>query len=102
MDGVPGYYFGSGSLKNHQLEILNLSGASGFCRISNLSRNFFTNVPSIKVLDLSYCSLNKTTKGCLRILQNLTHLDISHNYQLTMCGLKNIAEGLHFTSIKVL
>ncbi|XP_062593095.1 toll-like receptor 4 [Saccostrea cucullata] len=102
MDGIPGYILGSGFLENCLLETLNFTGVTGICKIYNLTEDFFSNVPSLKYLDLSHCALNQTRKTFSRSLQNLVYLDVSYNRQLTMCGLKNITEGLNSTSIKVL
>ena len=84
------------------LRILDLSGKTGICSITQLNSSAFQYMTNLKEVNVSECNLQTVHKGTFSSITNLTILDISFNDELTMKVLPNISHDLQFTSAKVL
>ena len=102
LDGVPNASFNTSYLDLQHLTRLRMSGQCGFCDVRELTNSTFENLPNLKVLDLSNCTVTNVHAGTFKMLQNLNWLDLSLNRQLGFTPLRNISYSLKFTMIDFL
>ncbi|CAC5412711.1 unnamed protein product [Mytilus coruscus] len=79
-----------------------VSGFSGYCKMTILMPNTFKYIPYVKRLDLSNCGINAIVSGTFRGLVYLKYLDLSDNRCLKFKGLANVTYDLPSTSLEVL
>ncbi|XP_052064974.1 toll-like receptor 4 [Mytilus californianus] len=87
-------------LKN--LTIIDISGFTGFCKMTILAKKTFLFLPQITHLNLSKCKIQYILKGTFEILRNIFELDVSLNTCLGFETLENITTDLQHSAIKIL
>ncbi|XP_052072964.1 toll-like receptor 4 [Mytilus californianus] len=84
------------------LQEVDVSGFSGYCKMTVLMPNTFKYIPYVKRLDLSKCGINAILSGTFRGLVYLKYLDLSDNRCLKFKGLANVTYDLPSTSLEIL
>lgn len=102
VDGLLNATFGEGFASLTKLTHLNLSGRKGYCGIRHLSNNAFTNLSSLRLLNISSCKLNIIDRSTFSPLKSITILDVSDNEYLGFDRLGESFYGLRHSSIRVL
>ena len=84
------------------LNILDISGLSGKCKVKTLTSETFKYVPALEYVDISSCQINHIYPGTFKFMSNLSYLDVSFNTCLRFQGVVNLTFDLPYTSIKIL
>ncbi|CAG2204151.1 unnamed protein product [Mytilus edulis] len=81
---------------------IDLSGITGNCKMTILTKKTFVFLPQITHLNLSKCKIQHIFKGTFAILRNISNLDVSLNTCLRFETLENITTDLQYSAIKIL
>lgn len=100
LDGLPNEKFPDHYRNLDSLRCMTLSGLNGYCNISVVSNTTFENLPHIRELDISNCSITNIYAGAFQRLSKLERLDLSLNLQLGFKMARNVTYSLQFTNIK--
>ncbi|KAK7482591.1 hypothetical protein BaRGS_00026192 [Batillaria attramentaria] len=100
IDGLANRTFGPGFLSLTNLSTLSLSGKSGYCGMSTLTRETFANVPHVQRLNLSDCVIVHLAPDTFSSVKSLRDLDLSFNQALGFDDLGDAFEGLSETRLE--
>ncbi|XP_046573907.1 toll-like receptor 4 [Haliotis rubra] len=101
LDGLPAD-FGPGFSQMRNLRNLTLSGYRKYCKLPVLQNTTFSNVPTVHLLNISFCDVKRTDLLTFQPLKQIHLIDISDNERLSFDNLTNATYGLQHSSLQVL
>ncbi|XP_052777704.1 toll-like receptor 4 [Mya arenaria] len=90
------------NLSFSHLTSLILGGDETLCNINTIRSSMFTQLPSLRKLQLRNCQIRRVENGSFSNLKNLRFLDLSSNPYLTFSAMPNFTFGLIPTNISFL
>ncbi|XP_052777307.1 leucine-rich repeat and immunoglobulin-like domain containing-NOGO receptor-interacting protein 4 [Mya arenaria] len=90
------------NLSFSHLTSLILGGDETLCDINTIRSSMFTQLPSLRKLQLRNCQIRRVENGSFSNLKNLRFLDLSSNPYLTFSAMPNFTFGLIPTNISFL